>query len=208
MRSCPAGEKLEEEMMGMVEDVLKSEAPKDEFAERVLEVLSRRRPRDAGLRMPWRELVAELKRIGSRGIQGFARALESPHSPTRVAATALIRTGESHDTKETVIELLKRALGDPNKKVRRNAVDAILRIDLPGGRRREELMPLVLTRLGDVATRVRRRAAYCLSRQAADVPWEPAARALLRERDPITRKFMEELLRAILDARQGGAESS
>jgi RNA polymerase sigma-70 factor (ECF subfamily) len=65
-----ARESLREELIGMVEDVLKSEAPKEDFAERVFKVLS------CWGKMGWWEIVAELERIGSRGAQGYARALE------------------------------------------------------------------------------------------------------------------------------------
>ncbi len=199
-----AREKLKEELIGMVEDVLKSEAPKEDFADRVFQILSRLRP-PTGPSMPWAEMVAELRRIGSRGAEGFARALESPHSPVRAIATGLILTCEAPDTKELLVELLKKALRDPSKKVRRNAADAILRVAVSEKRRREELTPLVIERLGDPSNRVRRRAAYALSRDAArDVPWQVAARALLNECDPKTRAFMRELLGAVLQVHEDG----
>jgi len=192
----------------MVEDVLKSESPKEDFAERVAGMLSRYRPRGDALSIPYRELVSELKKIGSRGVGGFVKALESPHSPTRITAAGVIRMCESGDTREVVIELLKSALNDPNKKVRRNAVDAILRIDVSTERRRREFMPLVVKRLADVSKRVRRRASYCLSLHAGDVDWRAAARALLDERDPKTRSSMRWMLRAVLEAQAGEGESS
>lgn len=200
--------RLKEEMMTMVEDVLKSEAPREDFAGRVLEVLSLRRPRPPRPCMPWREMVAELRQIGSRGIEGYVKAMDSPHSPIRVTAMSMIRHGVSDETRETVIALLKASLNDPNKRVRRNAVDAILDVEVSDERRRDEFVPLVLERLGDVSNRVRRRAAYALSLNAADVPWPQAAEALLAERDPGTRWFMAGLMRAILQARHRAGETS
>ena len=200
--------RLKEEMLAMVEDVLKSEAPKEDFAGRVMEVLSLRRPRPPRPCMPWREMAAELRQIGSRGIEGYVKAMDSPHSPIRVTAMSMIRHCVSDETKETVIGLLKSALNDPNKRVRRNAVDTILDVEVGDKRRREEFVPLVLERLGDVSIRVRRRAAYGLSLNAADVPWQQAAEALLAERDPGTRHFMGKLLRAILKVQQEAAKTS
>jgi RNA polymerase sigma-70 factor (ECF subfamily) len=200
--------RLKEEMLHMVEDVLKSESPKEDFAQRVFEMLWRLSSRDDSQPIPWAELVSELKKIGSRGIQGFVKALQSPYSPTRATAMGLIRTCESADTKEIIVGLLKSALDDPNKKVRRNAVDVILRIDVSAERRRQEFMPLVVERLSDASKRVRRRAAYCLSLHAADVDWRVAARALLEEQDPKTRWFMRWMLRAVLEAQAGQATSS
>ncbi len=196
-----ARKRLQKEMMGMVEDVLKSEAPEEDFAKRVFDVLSRRWCRE-GARMPWGEVVAELRRIGSRGAEGFARALESPHSPTRATAMALVGTCEAADTREFVIELLKKALGDANKRVRRHATDAILRVDVSDERRREELVPLVVERLSDASRRVRRRAAYVLSLYPDGVGWQAAVRAATRERDPKTQDAIRGLLRAVLRANQ------
>ena len=158
--------------------------------------------------MPWREMAAELRQIGSRGIEGYVKAMDSPHSPIRLTAMSMVRHAVSDETRETVIALLKAALNDPNKKVRRNAADAILDVEVSDKRRREEFVPLVLERLGDVSIRVRRRAAYALSRSAPDVPWPPAAEALLAERDPGTRHVMGKLMRAILQARHRAGETS
>ena len=197
-----ARRRLQKDMLHMVEDVLKSEGPTEDFAQRVFEVLSCRRPHD-GPKMRWPEIVAELKRIGSRGAEGYAKALECRHSPTRVAAAGFCLTCEAPDTKELVVALLTKALHDPNKKVRRNAVDAILRVDVSAERRREELLPLVLERLADRSARVRRRVAYVLGRDAAgDVPWQAAAEAATKERDPKTQDAVRELLRAVLRANQ------
>ena len=200
-----ARKRLQKEMLTMVEDVLKSESPDEDFATRVHEVLSRYRPQGDGPKMRWPEIVAELKRIGSRGAEGFARALESPHSPTRMLAMQLIGQCEADDTREFVVELLKKGLTDPSKKVRRNAVDAILRIDVSDERRRTELTPLVVERLTDESNRVRRRAAYVLSLYPDGVPWQAVMAAAARERDPQARDALRGLMRAALrvDAARG-----
>jgi len=193
-----ARKRLQKEMLTMVEDVLKSESPDEDFATRVFEVLSRYRPRGEKPKMPWREIHAELKRIGSRGADGFARALESPHSPTRILAMSLINRCEADDTREFVIELLKKGLTDTSKKVRRNAVDAILRIDVSDERRRSELTPMVVEMLADPSNRVRRRVAYVLSLYPDGVPWQAVMAAATREWDPQTREFLRWLMLAVL----------
>ena len=202
-----ARKRLKEELIAMVQDVLKSEAPREDFAGRVFQILSPLRP-PTGPNMPWADMVAELRRIGSRGAEGFARALESPHSPVRAIAMALLLTCEAPDTKRLLIELLKKALSDPNRKVRRNATDVILRVGVSDERRRKELTPLVVERLRDPSRRVRRRAAYALARDAAPhVPWQVAARAVVGERDPKMRAFMGQLLGAVLRAQDRGWET-
>ena len=76
-----ARERLKEELIGMVEDVLKSEAPKEDFSRRVFELLS------GEVRLSHQELVAELRRIGMDGFEGAARAAASPRWQTRRMAT-------------------------------------------------------------------------------------------------------------------------
>ena len=193
-----ARKKLKAEMTDMVEAVLKSEAPDEDFAGTVLDVLSRYRTPDEHARIPWAKIIAELRRIGPRGIDGYVRALQSQHSPVRATALGAIGLSETPDTREIVIRLLKTALKDPNKKVRRMAVDGLLRVDVPPSRRREEFVPLVVERLGDVSKRVRKRAAYVLSLYPSGVPWQPVVAAMLKERDPDVQSFIKQLLRAVL----------
>ena len=116
----------------------------------------------------------------------------------RATALGTIGLSETPDTREIVIRLLKTALKDPNKKVRRMAVDGLLRVDVPPSRRREEFVPLVVERLGDVSKRVRKRAAYVLSLYPSGVPWQPVVAAMLKERDPDVQSFIKQLLRAVL----------
>jgi len=194
-----ARKRLEKDMMAMVEDVLKSEGPDEDFAARVFQVLSVRRPR-TGEAMPWRQMVAELQRIGDRGVGGFSRALASEYSQTRIAAAGMIRMAESARTREDVVGMIKAALDDPNKKVRRNAVDALFRLEVSDDRRRAEFVPLILARLADPSKRVRKRAAYLLELYVPVVPWQPAVRALVDERDADVRGAMSQMVRAILKA--------
>ena len=191
-----AREKLKEELIGMVENVLKSEAPKENFAKRVFELLSGLRARKTEDRIPWEQVVLELKKIGSRGIEGFVKALSSPYSSTRITAASM--AAKVPDSKEFIVELLKESLNDPNKKARRFAVDSLLNCDADDHRKRKELLPLIIPLLHDPSRRVRRCAAYELINWAADVPIEAVAKALLAETDPESRKRQKMLLHAII----------
>lgn len=191
-----ARERPKEELIGMVENVLKSEAPKDDFAGRVFELLSGLRARNTEDRIPWEKVVAELKRIGSRGIEGFVKALQSPDSPTRVAATSMV--GHLPDTREFLVEMLKKSLADPNKKVRRFAVPSLLNMDVDEERKRRELVPLAIALLTDRSKRVRRSAAYELQDWAASVPIEDVVKAHLAESDREASKHQKMLLHAIV----------
>ncbi len=91
-----AREKLKEDMISMVGDVLKSEAPKDDFGERVYDILSRyNRPT-----VPWQEwdkIESKLKEIGIQGVDGFNKALNSPHSTTRLFALRMLNASGQND---------------------------------------------------------------------------------------------------------------
>ena len=191
--------KLKEVMIGMVENVLKSEAPKRDFAERVFALLSGEH------RLSHQELVAELRRIGMDGFDGFIQAASSPRWQTRRTTMSMTRAGD-YDT-EAVARLLKKAATDSNKKVRHH-VAALLLLDVSDKRKRQEFVPLVLAQLADSSARVRARAAHHLARCTPDaVPLEVAARAMLDERHPRVQWAMRHLLRAVLDAREGKTDS-
>ena len=191
-----ARENLKEQLIGMVESTLKSEAPSDDFAKRVFELLSGMRARNQEDRIPWEQVVAELEKIGSRGIEGFVKALKSPCSSTRATATSMMAM--MPDTKELIVELLKESLKDSNKRVRRFAVDSLLNCDVDNSRKRNELVPLIVPMLHDPSKRVRRRAAYELIAYAANVPVREPVIALLAETDRETRKMLHMLLHPIV----------
>jgi RNA polymerase sigma-70 factor (ECF subfamily) len=195
-----ARERLKQEMIHMVESALKSESPKEDFAGRVFELLSRAIPREGQPKISWHEVVAELRRIGTEGIEGFARALESPHHKTRRMAASQLTLAQGAETTETVVELLKRALRDPNRKVRRMAGPALLYLDVPYDRKRREFLPLVLPMLHDPSRRVRRNLPYHLQPFAADMPLETVARAFAEETDPLARRWLRVLMRKVVAA--------
>ena len=201
-RLYDAREKMKKEMIGVVEEVLKSEAPKEDFAKNVFDILCQHRASGDHpyAHLGWGQLVEELRRMGPKGMEGFVQAFQSPHSPTRaLAAHMLNATGI---TGETVIELLKRALSDPNRKVRRSALEALLQdeMDVSDERKRKEFVPLVVPLLRDRSKRVRRLASWHLQHGwSGEVPLETAARAVLEEKDRVTRRLLEGLLRTVLN---------
>jgi len=202
-----ARKRLKEEMIGMVEQVLKSEAPKPDFAARVFEIVNRYHPTtnvNPNHLASYEEIVAELRRIGTDGIEGFVKAVESPHGDTRAFAVSMIERAKP--TGEIVVDLLKKAIDDPSRKVRRCAVDGLL---YPGGgitateeRRRTEFVPLVVPLLKDHSEKVRCRAAWVLEPWAGDVPIEIVAEALLEVRSPLARRCIRSLLRKVINARK------
>ncbi|MBT4501969.1 MAG: sigma-70 family RNA polymerase sigma factor [Gemmatimonadetes bacterium] len=188
-----ARKKLKEEMLQVAEEVLHKEAPGEELGKRVLEMLN---IYTGGGR--WDEVMAEVKRIGVQGLSGFARALELPHWPSRRFAVKVL-TGSGLDG-ESVAELLKALVNDPNKKVRKHSLHA-LRLEVDEQRKREEFLPLLIPLLEDCSGLVRRNAGQRLQSWAADVPLETAARALANERNPEAREALGDLVLAIIEAR-------
>jgi len=191
--------KLKQEMLTMVEDVLKSEAPKEDAAQRVYELLAAFRPPEADKALPWERIFAELRRIGHRGLEGFVKALESPHSPIRRMATDHLRLCDVPEHRETIIQLLIRGMEDANRKVRRAAVPTLLcEVDVDNDRRRREFVPLASRLLTDPSKRVRRATAYVLWPLADAVPKDQLLRALLEEKDAHTLDIIRELARRSL----------
>lgn len=85
-----ARRKLKEDMMDTVERVLKSGKPGKEFGERVLALLSRRgKPPIPPWSTEWKTIGPQLQEIGPNGLEGFRKALSSPHGPTRLFAPLL-----------------------------------------------------------------------------------------------------------------------
>ncbi|MFC1716299.1 RNA polymerase sigma factor [Candidatus Poribacteria bacterium] len=90
-----AREKLKEEMIGLVEDVLKSGAPREDFGKRVFEILSRYGHPPVSSE-DWEEIGSQLREIGTAGMDGFVKALESWQWPASISNGLLKdRTGRS-----------------------------------------------------------------------------------------------------------------
>jgi len=207
-----ARKKLKKEMMTMVEETLKSEAPKEDFSRRVFDLVNRYdRP---GLDPDtWDAIREEIKRIGVLGVEGFTRAMAMPHNWTRrfamghaVSAHETAKP-EAREAKEVIVDLLKNALEDPNRKVRAWSAYNLLYLRVPERRIREEFLPLIFPLLEDPSWLVRWRVAFGLAeRWPEDVPLELAARALAKERGK-ARCMVEDLVLAILRAREENEKS-
>jgi RNA polymerase sigma-70 factor (ECF subfamily) len=193
-----ARKRLKREMMDMVADVLKSESPGDDFAGRVFALLNQYQREDRLRWRQWRAIFEELKEIGSGGLEGFVRALESQHARTRWFAAKMLMWG-ALPKEERAIRLLKQALGDPNKKVRVFAARALLSSDVPEERKRREFLPAILPLLRDGSRKVRRVVAWYLRPWASDVPLPLATRAHLDEEHHSTKGALAMLLRRVLD---------
>ena len=173
----------------MVEDVLRSEAPKEESARRVYEAIVSP--------LSWAARNEAISSIGPRGIEGWLRAMESPDWTHRRWAMQMQRHLHSPENIETILESLKRALKDPNKKIRRSACDAVLALEVDDARMRRELVPLVVPMLADPSRLVRRMAAFYLLRFADLVPLELAVDATSREPERTKRWQLVELVKRI-----------
>ena len=191
-----ARERLKEEMIHVVEDVLKSEAPKEDFSGRVLELLN-----CYGGRRHWSETLAELRKLGGDAVPGFVEAFKLPHWQSRRFAAQMLNHARPLD--ERVVELIKQMAGDSNKKVRKHAA-SLLSLDVDDERKRTEFVPLLLPLLQDRSGVVRWRTAYELQAWAADVPLQAAAEALANEKNAKARGMLARLVRRIIAARDAG----
>jgi len=197
-----ARKKLKEDLMEMAEEVLKANAPKEDFAERVYDLIYRFRPRGDEPRVGWHEVVEELKKIGAKGIDGFIKAYASPYYHTRIGAVRFLMADPPAESRELVIEMLKKGLEDTNKKIRRFAAGALLEIEVDDQRKREESVPLVVPLLNDRSKFTRRAAAWHLLNWTEAVPLAAAARSLLDEDDHHALHWKKGIVRAILDAQE------
>ena len=193
--------RLKEEMLEMVEDTLKSEAPAEDFGEKVFELLSREGRSAEPISDEIPEIVRELKQIGTKGVEGLVRALQSSDQRTRGVAIWMIR--ESGVGPDPVVKELKQFLSHTNQGVRGAACKALLKLDLEEKRKRREFVPLVVPLLFDATRNVRACAAAALRDWARDVPLEAAARALAQEADGRVRRQLAPLVLDVLDARKG-----
>ena len=149
----PIVERYQDAVFGVVENVLKSEAPREDFGQRVFELVDLFTERHNR----WHETLAEIRRIGADGMGGFVRALALPHWQSRRFAVVMLTRSEL--TGETVVTLLKQASDDANKKVRAHAL-ALLDLDVDNQRKRAEFLPLLIPLLTDRSTLVR-AATFC-----------------------------------------------
>ena len=205
-----AREKLSEELLPMVEDVLKDESPKDGFAERIFRLLNRYEGARGYAHLD------EIVRIAADGVEGFQRALRLPHTPTRRwaftmlgATLRLAQKGRVPATDE-VVHLVKQGLTDPSKKVRRRAASVAMGL-VSREELHDELAPLVTALLFDTSRTVRRYAATAPVRY----PLEALVAARARETDEEIRQRLEQRAEELAEERlaetggiPGAAEAS
>ena len=135
----------------MVEEVLHEGSPDGSFAERVFALLNAY-PDRHNMWSP--EIEDELSRLGSTGVDGFALALDSPHWQTRRAAVSYL---DSLPVTDEVVALLRKALEDANKKVRKFALGTVPELDMAPESRHREFAPLVNRMLTDPSRQVRQQ---------------------------------------------------
>jgi RNA polymerase sigma-70 factor, ECF subfamily len=193
-----ARNRLKEDMIDMVEDVLKNSAPDESFTEKVFDMLNAY-PNHINLFQ--KNITQEIKKIGSPGIPGFQKALAQNHWQTRRAAVGYMRT---LPPTEDVIDMLKQSLNDTNKKVRRFAITQLLKLDVSEQRKREEFMPLICELMLDSSKTVRKifTMMWPIKRYVSDIPPEKVAQALELETVPKLQQGFQRLLLAILRHRR------
>jgi RNA polymerase sigma-70 factor (ECF subfamily) len=152
-----ARKRLKSEMLTMVADVLKDNAPDDAMAERVFELLS---VYPEGKRTGHAQAQRELAQIGRAGKGGFERSYELPHALSRNRAVhfvALNYESEDGPPSDFALELIKRAMQDKNWRVRKTAATRLLFSKIVSeDERAEKLIPLVLGMLQDESKKTRR----------------------------------------------------
>jgi len=193
-----ARNKLKEDMIDMVEDVLKDSAPDESFTEKVFALLNAYPNR---INMWQRNIQREIEEIGSSAISGFQKALSQNHWQTRRAAVSYLH---HIPPTEDVIEMLKQSLNDTNKKVRKFAIGQLLKLEVSEQRKREEFMPLICEHLFDPSKYVRNMFAipWMLKKFYTDIPPEKVAQALEQETDIKLKNGLQRLLLAILKAKR------
>ena len=209
-----ARKRLKEDMLEMVEDVLKDNAPDDAMADRVFELLC---AYPSGGRLYSRTTTEALAEIGEAGREGFVRALNLPHGRSRLMAVHYLGLSypQGGPPTDLALALLKRALQDSNRGVRMKAAAALLfgGLKLAPEVYAEKVVPQVLKLLYDPSTRVRRSVLFWLQWWAWRVagsnavvckalPLNTVCRAMIQENDPRNLGRFKLLVGMILDAQE------
>ena len=208
-----ARKRLKRDMMDMVEDVLKDNAPNEEMADRVFDLLC---AYPSGGAFGDRKTIETLQRIGEAGRDGFTRAMGLPHWRTRrLTVSYLAREyGGGGPSKEFAIERLKEALKDSNWGVRKAAAWTLM-FGSPKQTEKERArnaVPHLVPLLSDPSKRVRSavgiwlliwaqyRAPRELVRQA--IPLLDVCRAVSVETDARTLDRFRSLLGLVVQAQE------
>ncbi|NKB66072.1 MAG: sigma-70 family RNA polymerase sigma factor [Candidatus Latescibacteria bacterium] len=217
-----ARNRLKTEMLKMVEETLKDEAPKEDFSQQVYEALTLYYRKPAS--WPWREAVTEaddraaeeqwensvgkvLMAYKSDDMKPFERGLQHQQSLTRYHTLGSLQViyldySPSPLQKKAILGLIKGALQDPNKRVRSKAVRLLCsRLGLDEDYICKEVLPLVIPMLRDEVAYVRHKVAKELCSWPAHVPLEEAAGALAAYPDGKDHQLMRRLVNLIIEAR-------
>lgn len=192
-----ARKKLKESMMPVVENVLKESKPKEDFSKRVYDLLTAfQKGGNRQLWRNWKDVVKELREIGTDGIEGFIQAFASPYAKTRKIATSMLQRHVAPQTGDLVLDILKRGILDSNKKVRRAAVEALLHMKMDEERKKKEIVPLTTPLMLDKSARVRKMTYWYLARYAGTIPSAMMHKAILNENRPGNQHALKRLLSA------------
>ncbi|MEW6750487.1 MAG: sigma-70 family RNA polymerase sigma factor [Candidatus Latescibacterota bacterium] len=121
--------RLKEEMLGIVAEVLKDNAPDEALANRVYEALVAHPP---GRRFDHAATQRVVAQFGLAGKEGFARSYALPHWRSRLRAVRFVARyygntfGEDGPPQDFALQLLVQALGDSHHRVRQTAATRLL----------------------------------------------------------------------------------
>jgi RNA polymerase sigma-70 factor, ECF subfamily len=217
-----ARKRLKSEMLKMVEDTLKAEGPSEDFSDQVYQVLTRYYRDPAS--WPWFQAVTEadfraaeekwestvlkvLMTYKSDDMEPFERGLSHPQTLTRRNTLGSLQvlyldTSPSPARKKAMLDLIKVALRDSNKKVRSKAVRLLCsRLGLDEDYVCKEVLPLVIPMLRDDVAYVRHKVAKELCRWSVHVPLEEAAGALAAYPNAKDHQLMRRLVNLVIEAR-------
>lgn len=209
-----ARKKLKQDMLEMVEHVLKDNAPDDAMADRVFNLLN---SYPTGGKLFSGKIRKTLDQIGAAGKDGFVRALDLPHARSRLMAVHYL--GQPYEQggppPDLALDLLKKSLHDSNRGVRMKAVTGLLigHIEVEPEVYIEEIIPAVIPLLLDDSLRARRSVLSFLvywikyvavSREQvrAALPLDQMCRAMVRERDPENIGRFQLLIELILKVQE------
>lgn len=136
-------------------------------------------------------------RLGGNETQDVLTALKSSDPNKRIEAFRIFKDLEMDE--KVRVDLIKKCLTDPNKKMRGLALNTLFEIARQNEDKAKTFVPLLIPFLQDRAKKIRQRTAGRLRKFAQHIPLEDAAQALLNEKHPSNRPIMESLLQVVLD---------
>lgn len=213
-----ARQSMKKEMIAMVTETLKENAPDEEFVERVFKMLSRY-PEQRLMPQAGRHVHLEIARklgeigLGPPTFAAVRKAMASPHWPTRayalksmhlLVAKQRYEPGFPRAEAEAIVQM---GLADENRRVRRQAFRTLGWLE-PDRDKRREFMPIICSLLLDKSNELRRFVGDALvgaSEWHGELPVAAVAEAFLEAPNEKTRASMERLLRRVVDCQKGTA---